>query len=128
MLDRGKTELPVRRRSHLSAERVRHQLHPVADAEHGHAGGEHAEIAMRRARLRDALRTAGQDDADRRPSPQFFERRVERENFGIDRQFPQAPRDELSELRAEVEDDDGLMGHGESAIIRCASRGHHHIL
>ena len=59
---------------------------------------------------------------------QFFERRVERENFRIDRQFPQAPCDELSELRAEVEDDDGLMGHGESAIIRCASRGHHHIL
>jgi hypothetical protein len=31
-------------------------------------------------------------------------------------------------LRAEVKDDDGLMVHGESAIIRCASREHHYIL
>ncbi len=56
------------------------------------------------------------------------ERRVERQDFGVDRQLAQAARDQLGELRAEVEDDDGLMGHGESAIIRCASRGHHHIL
>ena len=32
----------MRRRRHFPAERVGHQLHAVADAEHRHAGREHA--------------------------------------------------------------------------------------
>ena len=51
-------ELAMRRRCNLAAEQVRHQLHPVADAQHRHAGLEHRAIAARRAILRDALGTA----------------------------------------------------------------------
>ena len=38
MLDRREAELAVRRRRDFPAERVGHQLHAVADAEHRHAG------------------------------------------------------------------------------------------
>jgi hypothetical protein len=53
---------------------------------------------------------------------------VERQDLGINRQLPQTPRNELGELGAEIENDDGLMGHGENAIIGCVSALHHHIL
>ena len=50
-VDRGEPELPVRRRRDLAAERVRHQLHAVADSEHRHAG-------CRRRPARNAARPA----------------------------------------------------------------------
>src|ERR1043166_5366535 len=57
--------LALRRRRHCAAEHVRHQLHAVADAEHRHAGVEHGGLALRRARIGDALRSAGENDAHR---------------------------------------------------------------
>ena len=43
---------------------------------------------------------------------ELLERRVERNDFGVDRQLAQASRDELGVLRPEIENDDGLMRHG----------------
>ena len=42
---------------------------------------------------------------------QRLERRVERHDLGVDRQLAQATRDELRVLRAEIQDENGLMGH-----------------
>ena len=44
------------------AERLAGQLHAVADAQHGHAEAEDLRIALRRARLVDAGRPAGEDE------------------------------------------------------------------
>ena len=128
MRDRRVAELAVRRRRDLAAERVGHQLHAVADAEHRHAGVEHAGSQCGAPASDTLFGPPDRMTPTGAASAQFVERRVERQDLGIDRQLAQAARDQLGELRAEIEDDDGLMGHGESAIIRCASRGHHHIL
>ena len=45
------------------------------------------------------------------PALDVVGRRVERQDLGIDGQLAQAPRDQLGELRPEIEDDDGLMIH-----------------
>ena len=72
---------------------------------------EERRIALRRASLGDAVRSAGQDDADGLTCGDERGRRVERQDFAVHRQFAQAPRDELCVLRAEIEDDDGLVRH-----------------
>ena len=54
-----------RRRLHLAAEHLAGELHPVADAEDRNAEIEDAGIALRRTRLVDAGRPAGEDDAAR---------------------------------------------------------------
>ena len=129
MLIVAQAELAMRRRRDLPAERVRHQLHAVADAR-----------APARRRRTPPASQCGAPASDTLFGPpdrmtpagcareHLGQRRVERQNLGVDRQLAQPASDQLRELRAEIEDDDGLMGHGESAIIRCASRGHHHIL
>ena len=38
-----------------------------------------------------------------------LERRVERQNLGVDRQLAQATRNQLRELRAEIENENRLM-------------------
>ena len=116
-VSRGATSIDARgrtragRRRHLAAERVGHQLHAVADAEHRHAEVEHRRVAVRRARLATRSRAAGQDDADRMPRARSVGRHVERKDLGVDRQLAKPAGDELSVLGAEIEDDDGLMRH-----------------
>jgi hypothetical protein len=110
-VDHRVTELAMRRGRHAPAQRVRHQLHAVADAEHGHAQAHHAGIALRRTGFRHALRAAGEDDAGGPASLERLERRVERQNLAVDGQLAQAPRDQLGELRAEIENENRLMWH-----------------
>ena len=109
--DRGVAELALRRRRHFPAERMRHQLHPVADAEHRLAEIEQRRVARRRAGVRDALGPARQDDARRVPCANRFRRRARRPDLRIHRQLAQAPGDELGVLRPEIEHDDGLVAH-----------------
>src|SRR5687767_2359932 len=59
----------------------------------------------------DAARAAGENDPDRAPRLDGRQRRVERQNLAVDRQLTQAARDQLRELRAEIEDENGLMRH-----------------
>ena len=54
-LHAGVPELALRGRRHPAAQGMRHQLHPVADAEHRPAQVEQGRIAPRRPRIRDAL-------------------------------------------------------------------------
>ena len=70
------------------------------------------------------------------------ERRVERQDLGVNGQLAQAARDQLRELRAEIENNDSLMSHEfrvfgrrrgrgkrpKHLIIECASGEHHNIL
>ena len=87
-LDVRVTELALPRAAHFPAEQIGHELHPVADAEHRHADVEERDVALRRVAVRDALRTARQDDAGRLPAPQLRQRRVEG-HLGVDRQLAQ---------------------------------------
>jgi hypothetical protein len=109
--DQRVTELAVRRAAQLAAEHVGHQLHAVADAERRHADVEHGAVAMRRAIFVDAARPAGEDDADWTLGFDRRERRVERQDFAIHRQLAQAPSDQLGKLRAEIQNEYGLMSH-----------------
>ena len=90
---------------------VGHQLHAVADAKHRHAHLEERRIAERRAGFRHALRAAGKDHADGAPRRDCRGGCVERQNLAVHRQFAQASGDELRILRAEIENDDGLVRH-----------------
>jgi hypothetical protein len=105
------TEFAVRGARDGSAEHVRHQLHAVADAERGHTEFEDAGIAERRIVFGHAFRAARQNQSHRRARGQNLDRRVERENLGVDRQLAQAARDQLRELRAEIQHEDRLMRH-----------------
>ena len=115
-------------RRHLAAEHVRSSAAcrsrcraPARRASNTRA------IAVRRARLR--RRCCGPPDridADRAcrariSSSGVLNGRISR----VDRQLAQPPRDQLGELRAEIEDDDGLMGHGRTRRYYkvCGARG-----
>jgi hypothetical protein len=104
----------MRRGRDFPAERIGHQLHAVADAEHRHAGVEQRRLAARRGGLRHAARPTRQDDADGIALANLDERRVVRKDFRIDRQLAEPARDQLRELRAEIQDDKSLMFHGSS--------------
>lgn len=101
---------------HLAAQLLAHELHAVADAEDRHAEVEDRAVDAGRARLEDAVRPAREDDALRRVGLRPFRRDVERDDFGIDVLFADAPRDELRVLRAVVENDD--LVHGRCRFVR----------
>ena len=66
---------------HLPAEMMRHELHPVADAEHRDAQRKNLRIKLRRAALINTRRPAGEDDAvrlraRRLPPPADIERTI----------------------------------------------------
>jgi hypothetical protein len=103
-------EFAMARRRDPAAQQIGHQLHAVADAKHRRADLEHPGVAAGRARLRHALRAAGQDDADRAAPCEFGRRRVERQDLAVDGELAKPARDQLGELRAEIENQDGLMG------------------
>jgi hypothetical protein len=127
--DDGVPVFALRRGRDFPAEGIGHQLHAVADAEHGDARLVHDRIAARRGGFRHAPRSAGEHDPDRMFRTDLGDRGVVGEDFGIDRQFPQSARNQLRELRSEIQDDDGLVSHGgRNAIIKCAERRDHHIL
>ena len=97
-VDGRQPELAVWGGRDLAAERVRHELHAVANAEHRNAGLVDARFAMRRAGFRHALRSARQHDARRAPPHDLVERGIERKNFRVHRQLAQATRNQLREL------------------------------
>jgi hypothetical protein len=46
------------------------------------------------------------------PAFNLGQRRVEGQDLGVDRQLAQSTRNQLGELRAEIQNDNGLMIHG----------------
>ena len=102
----------VPRSANLATEYVRHELHPVADAEHRDAQVEELGIAPRGSCVRHAAGAARKNQADRVLLPQTVEWRVERNNLRVHRQLAKTPGDKLRVLRSEIEYQNGLMGHG----------------
>ena len=88
---------------HLSAERLRHQLHPVAYPEHGHAQSEHSLVYAGRVLREHAVGPAGQDDPRVSLLRQLRRRRRERQYLRIDVLFAHAPRYQLRVLRSIVQ-------------------------
>ena len=95
---------------HLAAQMMRHQLHPVANAEHRNAERKNLRIELRRALVVNAGRPAGKDDALRLQRRDFLRRDVEANDLGIDLAFANPARDDLGVLRTEIEDENLGMG------------------
>src|SRR5207237_968974 len=77
-------ELAPRFRDHPPAELLCHQLHPVADAEHGYPKVVERRIRLRRAGVVDARRAAAEDDAGRAPGGYLSRWRVVRQQLAVD--------------------------------------------
>jgi hypothetical protein len=109
-LDLGAAELAVVPALHLAAELVRHGLLAVADAEHRHAGLEDGLGCQRRVLVEHRGGSAGEDHA-------LGLHRGER-RFGalvghdlrVHALLAHAPRDELGDLGAEVDDQNLVVG------------------
>ena len=121
--DQRVAEFALTRRRDRAAERVRHQLHAVADAQHRDADVEHGRVALRRAGVGHALRTARQDDAGRTPRANLLGRCVRRPDLRVHRELAKPTRDELCVLRPEVENDDGLVAHRNDPPGACRRSG-----
>ena len=121
--DVGRTVLAVVERDDVATELVGHQLGAVADAEDRDLAGPDGRIGARGALVVDRVRAAGQDDRAGPAPLELGVRRVVREELGVDVELADAPGDELGELAAEVEDDDGLavLGVGGGRVGRPAS-------
>ena len=100
----GLAVLALLARLDLPAELLAHELHSVAHAEDRDAEVEDRAVDSGRTLLEDAVWPAGEDHALRRASADILRLDGERDDFGVDMLFADAPRDELRVLRAVVED------------------------
>ena len=113
-------------RLHLAAEFLAHELHAVADAEHGEPEVEDAVVNARRPVLEHAVGAAREDDALRHVLAELRRGRVETDDLREDLLLTDATRDELRVLRTVVENDDTLElavigSHGGCVVemLRC---------
>jgi hypothetical protein len=120
--DVGRPVLTVARRQDVAAQLVGHELGPVADPEDGDVAAPDGRIRLRRGRVVHGVRAAGQDDPLRPAAFDLRPRGVVRQELRVDIELPDAARDQLSELAAEVEDDDGV-GVGRAVIRSSLGRG-----
>ena len=95
-----------------SAQGVAHELAAVADAQNGHAPGEDGRIHVGGVLFIDAVRAAGEDDADGIFPPELLQRGGVGVDLAVNAALPDPPGDELVVLAAEVQDDDQLIFHG----------------
>ncbi len=108
-----------------SAERVREQLHAVADAEHRAAPRRDVRGQRGRAVLVDGGRPAGEHEALDPQVVRVLGRRVPGHELRVDAGLADAAGDQHRELRAVVEDDDGLgrVGGGREDLAGLARLG-----
>ena len=97
---------------HFPAEILRHELAAVANTEDGDAEPEDLRIDLRRTLGVNALRAAGEDDADGVKGADLIHGHGVRLDFAIDIALAHAARNELVILSSEIEDDDRLIRHG----------------
>ncbi|MEY2794486.1 MAG: hypothetical protein RIR10_202, partial [Planctomycetota bacterium] len=105
-IDLCAAELAVIRAFDLATEDVAHQLHAVANAEDWKSKRKDCGIAGRRALLKDARRTTGEDDALRCDAADLFRGDPRTHQQTKDTAFAHATGDQLRRLAAEVEDED----------------------
>ena len=101
----------VRAAGDITTEHLAHELHAVTDAEDREAHLEDARVRVGRALRLHAVGAAGEDDADDAVGAQGLRRDAEGIDTGVDVAFTDAARDDLGQLRTEIEDGDGLGGH-----------------
>jgi hypothetical protein len=90
-----------------AAEVLRHQLHPVADAEHRHPELVQAGVDVRGVLRIDRGRSAGEDHRGRVLRPQRVGGRPVADELRIDTRLADAAGDQLRVLAAEVDDEHG---------------------
>ena len=105
------TEFTLVSRGNFAAQVVRHKLHAVANAQNRNAQIKNTGIGLIIGFV-NGIRTAGEDNAFRVESFDFFQRHVERMQFAVNVGFAHAAGDQLGNLRAEVENKDFILGHG----------------
>ena len=110
--DHGVPVLAPRGGSDAPAERLRQQLHPVADAEHRQPGAYDIRRQRRRALVVDGGGAAGEHEALHLEVRQLLGSRVPGRELGVDAGLADAPRNQHRELRAVVEHDDRLGRFG----------------
>ena len=96
----------------VGAERVRHGLEAVADAEHGHAGVEQLGVDARGAGLEYGCGAAGQDDGLRVLGEHLVYRHGMGDKLRIHVRLAHATGDELRVLGAEIDDKHRAVSHG----------------
>ena len=101
----------VVRRHDLAAEVVRDELAAIADAEHGHACIKERGINVRRILKINAVRAAGEDEADGLRRKKVREGRRVGLHLAVNAAFTHAAGDQLVVLTTEIQYDDGLMIH-----------------
>src|SRR6059058_1730569 len=97
----------------LAAEVVGDELHAVADSEHRDARSQRRGVHVRGSGVVDACRPAAQDQAGRVSLLQLRPRRRAGHELAVDVGLAHASRDQLAELRAEIEDEDRLLARGQ---------------
>ena len=130
--DAGRAVLAVVERDDVATELVGHQLGAVADAEDRDPARPDRRVRPRGARVVDRVRAARQDDRPGAAPLELGVRRVVRQQLRVDVELADPTGDQLGELAAEIEDDDGLAVHrvaGAGLILarslggRCLERG-----
>ena len=94
-------------RQHVPAQLPGHQVRAVADPEDRDPAGPHRRVGPGRVVVVDRVRAAREDDRAGAPPLQLLVGRVVREELRVDVELAHAARDQLGELAAEVEHDDG---------------------
>src|SRR5207245_5311057 len=104
----GAPVFPLAGWPHRAARQLRHELHAVADAQHGHAQRQELRVRGGGAGIEHRVGSAGQDDPLRVELPD--EREIGAARGGVDLaihvRLAHAARYQLRELRAVVEDED----------------------
>ena len=95
---------------HFAIEVISHKLHAVADAQHGNAQIKNAGVGLIIGFIH-GIGAAGQDNAFGVEGFDVFQRHVVGVQLAINVGFAHAPGDELGNLRAEVENQDFVLGH-----------------
>ena len=102
--------------SDLAAEHLGHELDAVADAKHGNAKVEQGGVRTGRALGANAGWATGEDHPAHAIGTESGGVDAEGIDAGVDPALADAPRDDLGILGPEVEDGDGLVGHGRADI------------
>src|SRR5207245_8908509 len=108
-VDPGGAILAPRASRHPAAQLVDEQLHPVADAEQGHTGGEDRGIAQGGVRLVDAARATGEYQGLWPAGLDHGPGRGPWDQLGIDAGLADPAGNQLAVLRSEVEHQHQLL-------------------
>ena len=109
IVDVGAAELAGMAALDLAAELQRQRLLAVADGEDRNARLEHLLRRARAALVDHRGRAAREDHALGPHRGEGLGGAVERVDFAVDAGFAEAARDQLGDLRAEVDDEDGVL-------------------